>query len=407
MKKTLIFLYISLSLCLVACTEVDLCKSPTHPHHSYLDFRFHWQEGYANNHSDSMMVVAVRPKNVLRYDFRVTSQESNNKGVMLSPIEERLNDEYIDESGNVQKSNNDKLWVRPGIYKFVAFGIESESYENCYVTTNVNEDDEQVNTDYSDLLITYRSYKSDAPEVTGKYGEWKSYNTYSDYISSFANPVYMDHLNYIDVPVIEEKDGNVRLDFSPFPITQHVTFQLEIEKEDGVVVDSIIAEISGVPAVMELSTALLRPDKSYKMLFKMNYPALESKEDSLKTTSLSCTGDIETTGIIRSASGDLQTGPGILSLAVYSHVLKENVVGLPPRSFYKVFYAGINLYNTLSTTKVLEWDEEKGKYKQVGREIVLEIGQVLKLNKDRIVNGGSDDSGVDNWFDGENLILDI
>lgn len=393
----------------VACTEVELCKYVVHPHHSYLDFCFHWDEDYAENHSDSMMVIAVRPMNVMRYDFRVTAKETGNKGIMLSPDEERMKEnDYEGEDGKIHQSTNDVLWVRPGIYKFVAFAIESEAYEDCFeVTDFINDETNEVNTDFSDLLITYRSFKVNDKAVTGKYGDWKSYNTYSDYISSFVNPVYMDHLNYIDVPIADEASNAVRLDFSPQPITQHVMFRMQIEKEEGVMVDSIIAEISGIPAAMELSTGLLRPEKSYKMLFKMGYPSLANREDSLHVSPLVCSGELETTGIVRSANESLQTGPGILSLAVYTHVLRKGVDGLSDRAFQKVFYAGINLFHTLTQTKLLEWDEEQAKYKQVCREAILDIGDILKIDQDRIVNGGSDNTGMDRWFDGENIILDI
>ena len=81
--------------------------------------------------------------------------------------------------------------------------------------------------------------------------------------------------------------------------------------------------------------------------------------------------------------------------------------GLSDRAFQKVFYAGINLFHTLTQTKLLEWDEEQAKYKQVCREAILDIGDILKIDQDRIVNGGSDNTGMDRWFDGENIILDI
>lgn len=72
---------------LVSCTEVDLCRE-AHPHHSYLDFRFNWKEEYKDAHGDSMRIIAVRPVNIMRYEFRVTAQEEDNVGVMLSPEEE-------------------------------------------------------------------------------------------------------------------------------------------------------------------------------------------------------------------------------------------------------------------------------------------------------------------------------
>ena len=68
-------------LCAMAsCTEVDLCQAE-HPHRSFMDFRFHWKEEYQGNRPDSMGVIAVRPVNILRYEFRITAEESHNNGI--------------------------------------------------------------------------------------------------------------------------------------------------------------------------------------------------------------------------------------------------------------------------------------------------------------------------------------
>ena len=76
-------------LCAMAsCTEVDLCQAE-HPHRSFMDFRFHWKEEYQGNRPDSMGVIAVRPVNILRYEFRITAEESHNNGILMQPETER------------------------------------------------------------------------------------------------------------------------------------------------------------------------------------------------------------------------------------------------------------------------------------------------------------------------------
>lgn len=47
-----------------------------------MDFRFHWKEEYQGNRPDSMGVIAVRPVNILRYEFRITAEESHNNGIL-------------------------------------------------------------------------------------------------------------------------------------------------------------------------------------------------------------------------------------------------------------------------------------------------------------------------------------
>lgn len=386
---------------LSACTEVDLCDAGSHPHRTLLDFRYHWDKKYEGLRTDSMRVVAVRPVNLMRYEFRVSANEQGNKGIMLSPETERMEEVgSVDSSGLVHE--NDCLWVRSGNYKFVTYTVDHD-----WVWDERKEEDSVTSADMSDLVVSYKPFQVDDPRLTGIFGSWKTYNTYSDYVLSGMKPLFFGRADYIDVPVVAERETSLPIHFTPVPVTQHLQFAFTIEKEEGIVVDSITAEIAGVSASMQLATGLVRPEKSYKMLFKMGYPALSSRADSAQAVALDCKGEVDVIGLVRSAAPELRTGPGILQIAVYSHVKTEATDALPPLNLYKIFYAGINLFHTLSETKLLEWEEEEEMYSQTCHEAVLEIGAVLKISKDAVLNGGSGSTGLDEWFVGDDIDLDV
>lgn len=395
---------------MAACTEVELCYVENHPHRTLLDFRYHWDE-YAEDRTDSMKVVAVRPVNLFRYEFRVSAEEQGNKGVLLSPLEERQEELVVGEDGFAHASGNDCLWVRPGNYKFVTYTMDSDVVMDGTVVPDSSSEasggEASFATDFSDLVVAYKSFKVNDPNVKNVFGDWISYNTYTDYVSGSKSRIFAGHVDYVDVPITATGQDTMTVEFTPKPVTQHVVFRFAIEKEAGIVVDSITAEIAGIPASLELTTGLVNSEKSYKMLFKTFYPALSSREDSAQAVRLDCSGEVDVTGIVRSVSEDMRTGPGILQLAVYSHVTTEATDVLPSLTLQKVFYAGINLYNTLSATQLLDWDESAGKYRQTCYEAELEIGSVLKLSKDRILNGGSGSTGLDEWFAGDEIDLDI
>lgn len=397
-------LLMGLSFLSQSCMEVELCDTDLHPHRTVLDFRYHWAENYQLQKTDSMKVVAIRPVNILRYEFKVTSKAEGNQGNLISPEGERQSWIY-DVSDGQNRWKNDYLWVRPGNYKFVSYTVDSGMMGDGLIGSQ--EDENAVVADFSDLYFSYRPFKVTDSQIKDVFGSWKTHNTYTDYVSGKVKPVFFAQADYVDIPMVQDLAQTAVIDFFPKPVTQHVSFGFILEKEAGIVVDSVTAEIAGVPATIELATGLLHPEKTYKMLFRMYYPALQNREDSAQASRLECHGNVDLTGIIRSVSENMQTGPGILQLAVYSHVTEEADGNMPSRTFQKIFYAGINLFYTLTENKLLEWEEDEGKYSQTCHEAAIEIGDVLKLSKDKVLDGGSGSTGLDKWFDGEDIDLDI
>ncbi len=402
MKTTGWIICFGACLFLTACLDVELCYNDRHPHRTALDFRYIWDEEYKIFRTDSMRVVAIRPSNLLRYEFRVTSAERGNKGVMLAPLSERQA-----ENGETKPvSVNDCLCIRSGNYKFVTYTSDTRLVNDGFGIEPIGSGEDMA-TDFSDICVSYKPVKVDDPQLTARFGSWKTYNIYTDYVSGLVRPIFFDHVDYLDVPVVQEADDSLTVVFHPYPVTQHVSFVFSMEKENGIVVDSVTAEISGVPSKIALATGLVDAKKSYKMLFKASYPSLATYEDSLRATSLECQGEVDVIGIVRSVNEKMQTGPGILQLAVYSHVRKETDGLIPSRTFQKIFYAGINMFHTLSDNPSLKWNDAEGMYRQVNHEVGLHIGSVLKLSKDKVLNGGSGETGFDEWFEGDKIDLDI
>ena len=301
-------------LCAMAsCTEVDLCQAE-HPHRSFMDFRFHWKEEYQGNRPDSMGVIAVRPVNILRYEFRITAEESHNNGILMQPETERQ-----PSADTLAPAGTHNLWVRSGEYNFATFGWDEGELVDAIDIVDAQGDAATLGSGLTPLYLTYRHYPVDDPKVTGAYGEWKDYNAYSDFISSEGVPVFYARVDHVSVPLAKEGTGQVVVDFTPEPLTQDVSFVFHIEKTADVVVDSLTAEISGIPSTMELTTGLILAQKTYKLLFRPTYAALPSAADSASAEALRCEASVNIPGIVRSHTEDMVTGPGILQIAIYTH----------------------------------------------------------------------------------------
>ena len=374
-------------LCAMAsCTEVDLCQAE-HPHRSFMDFRFHWKEEYQGNRPDSMGVIAVRPVNILRYEFRITAEESHNNGILMQPETERQ-----PSADTLAPAGTHNLWVRSGEYNFATFGWDEGELVDATDIVDAQGDAATLGSGLTPLYLTYRHYPVDDPKVAGAYGEWKDYNAYSDFISSEGVPVFYARVDHVSVPLAQEGTGQVVVDFTPEPLTQDVSFVFHIEKTADVVVDSLTAEISGIPSTMELTTGLILAQKTYKLLFRPTYAALPSAADSASAEALRCEAyDLAET--IRDKKDEYDFSP-------YEEEGRQ-------RKAAKVFHAGINLYHTLKERKSLQWDEEENGYRQASRSITVEIGSPLNIDKDGILNGGSTSTGLDQWIPGETFEIEV
>lgn len=384
-----------------ACTEVDLCYSG-HPHRSTLDFRFHWPEEYAGNRPDSMRVVAVRPINLLRYEFVVSAEAEKNGGQLLFPDEERQPlVETADDGTVLPPTGNDNLWVRSGEYNFAAFGWDAELFESDVDMLSDDGETAAAEGVQAPVYLSYRHYAVDSPELTARYGTWKDYNAYSEYILGGGMPIYYANVERVAVPVSRQETPTVTVDFTPYTMTQKVSFVFHLEKTPDVMVDSLVAEIAGVPAVIDLTSGLVKADTTYKMLFRADYPALPAQADSLTATTLQCEGTVNVTGVVRSYNEDMLTGPGILQIAVYARCEDNG------RQVYKVFHAGINLYNTLRQMELLDYDEATGCYRQTCREAVIDVDAVLHIDRDKVTGSGSASTGLDYWLPGETIVVEV
>ena len=196
-------------LCAMAsCTEVDLCQAE-HPHRSFMDFRFHWKEEYQGNRPDSMGVIAVRPVNILRYEFRITAEESHNNGILMQPETERQ-----PSADTLAPAGTHNLWVRSGEYNFATFGWDEGELVDAIDIVDAQGDAATLGSGLTPLYLTYRHYPVDDPKVTGAYGEWKDYNAYSDFISSEGVPVFYARVDHVSVPLAKEGTGQVVVDRS-------------------------------------------------------------------------------------------------------------------------------------------------------------------------------------------------
>ena len=395
----------SLLLCMFACTtEVDICMNDSHLHLAEVDLSYDLSKFPEEERAllpDSMIVVAYRVVRSWKCSFMtsVVDGESSGRYIYNKPYGD------ISELGNAVLKNrtasggadeSERLFVKRGEYRFITFNntLTDEMFENIPTSGWFRTDGVIDSVIYNkEIELFYRSHnlKSDLVEKYGK--SWVDFNPYTTYIARSNSPVYFQ---YSDVFSLDDtRKNDVTLAFEKK--TQDFEIRFSINR-DSVVVDKIIAEMAGVPRGMNLMTGKLDFSKTYKTLFEVHEAEITGDTWSGVTK---YAGNISVMGLVSSNSPELNTGPGIMQLAIYTYTYNNK-----GQKRSKIFHVGINMYNTMNRYGyVLAGSDEK---------IVLEIEHELNIKKNDIYAGGNNgaddsesDSGIDHWIIRENLDIDI
>ncbi len=422
MKSKVIHLYIKVCrtalamLCVVSlfsCVKVELCMEEEHPHTGNVKIEYHWPEEIDDARPDSMLVLVNRIVNTRRVGY-VTDAESSVGGRYHFGKVYR-NDDAIATDGQ----DKYPLIVNAGEYQIFAFNKDVVDYR----FDNLDEygDGRHLTTvGLHDLGISYVSHELTDPRL-GVYGrDWVDFNPYAKYVATDVEPIYRA-VNKHDEATQEytfnvRADKDVEVDLYPKKITQDITFAFPIYTDpDGkVTIDSIIAEISGIPCKMLIYTGEILVDTTYKMLFKVDVDKdnvkdvilkVEEKGDTVEKTfrQLDCMSTISVLGLIPNEDPAYRTGAGILQLCIYSHTI--DMAGEVRR---KALYAKINMYNAIRRAHLLIRDEQgriiqnPGTYDELPFEKTLRIeNSRLIITRNLILDIYDDYNSLDTWIKGE------
>ncbi len=391
---------LSALLCILSCTtEVDICMEDSHLHLTEVEISYDLTGIPESSVPDSMIVVAYR---VLRswkcsYMTPCTEETSMGRYIYNRPYPETADVENkvaatrdaVSQGGT---ETGERFYVKRGDYRFITFNntltditfdvmFERNSKTNWFAQDGVI--DSVISNKAIELY--YKGYHR-KDEVMSKYGKsWLDFNPYTDYIARSNSPIYFQ---FSDMYNLEDGKKN-HVTLACDKKTQDFEIRFSINR-DSVIVEKIIAEMSGIPCGMNLITGKLDFRKTYKAFFDVH--DISGTADVWEANS-TYSGEISVMGLVSSNSKELDTGPGILQLAIYTYTENNG------RRKSKVFHVGINMYNTMRKYGyVLAGSDEK---------IVLEIERELNLKKDEIIESEETDTTIDYWIIREDIHVDI
>ena len=422
-------LYIFLmTLSAVGCgTDVDLCYEGNHPHRGQIQCFYHW--GDQRPWPDSMYVLANRIIGQWKSSMVVGTNTVPSTGFYLNTDFERtsfsdkdflqlldslgIGDQYLIEYAGYDFST-DKFAIRNGEYKFLTFSMDTTEliYNNVREYMMAPASERRV---LQDLTVEYKTYNKDhnKGELRSLIAGWTDYNPYADYIQPEMLPVFFDTTQVVSIGT----NQLVPLHFNPQPLTQNIDIYFNIKKDmraTPFVIDSVRAEVSGIPRSVNLSNGYLDIEHTVKMMFRMSMcspfnlsatPPYETPRltDNLQNTQIGCHANIDVTSVVRNISSEVYTGPGIIQIMVWTHAIDPET-GLVNR---KKMQGKINIYNTLEQSKLLKPTPD-GSYmvrSQSHGNIVIHAN--VEIDGSKILRGSDNTGGLDNWVPCDDIIVDI
>lgn len=456
MRQLLGMFLLTLTLCL-SCTDAELCYQPNHPHRADAKFSFDW--GSYQEIPDSMLVICNRVVNLWKAAAVVNSQTNIGHFIFNAPrvpaeetpappsegeeTDTPTEGEETDTPAPATRAatsspESDRFSLPVGTYKFVAISCDTTELDYTNVYKFLNDNTGMV---LQDVDVSYKTYGIRDKGYRGFRPGWEDNNNYgARYMQPDVFPLFYDTIAPRDLNLGE----TMRCRFTPRALTQNLDVYLTIKKKsenNPFTIDSVQAELAGIPISLNLSTGYLDITKTAKLPFRMDRYVdgqklevvkdsegkIVSSGDTHESTEIECHGNIDCTGVVYNADPEALSGPGIMQLAIYltiekkipiyqrdqngDLVLDDNgqliIIGYNTMRSAKMIQGKINLFHTLREADLLEYLAGGRYVKKKVDHAVLRINADVELNADNISEESNE--GMDSWVSSgsKDIIIDI
>lgn len=428
-------------LCVVSCTDPGLCYEPNHPHtsHEGISVNYEWPDGEKPAYIDSMSVLAVRIINHRKYGMVWSVDSLRGRFFFNAPpkvdpwvdpyapepepepepdpeisiiigdddeheVDSTSTDPHgstpppVIEPDDVYAVQTDHFVLNDGVYKFFTMDFDTTEvrYNNIHRYLEAPGDGLQSDSIY----MQYRTYQHGDSLLVDNTGEWTDFNPAFPYIQSNFEALYMDTLDLEDIVMGQHKE----ITFHPKRLTQQIDLNWVIHKdisEVPFVIDSVKAEISGIPSRTGLFNGHLYLAHTNKMLFDAEIVARDGglMPDDNREDSVIVHARINVLSIVNNKGDDYQTGPGFLQVIAYCHATDPD----DGRIRYRTLSGIANLYRELNEADLI-WYDPEGQYAIKNKEeAVINVKHKFRIGGKSIVSSlsGSGSGGIDVWVESD------
>ncbi len=372
-----IFAFAIVLLCLASCTFVEFSYDDVDgtPNKVNVSVSITWSSDFASEEDipEKVTVLMSRIVNEVHYvwdedRYGTVPDEEGEEGVEGEAGEEG---EESEENGTVA----DRI-VLVGDYYAIAYGFKEGTYE-IEGLENFRTDNGFGMTSIKAILPTL-----DKEDLDDRFGNMKDFNPALEFVGEAA-PLGLSVIK----PTILAGSGSGALNFQMKDRTLRLTIRLKLISGEGVQVNRIVADLSGVPREIGLMSGLVFDDKTGKIRFEMEKVSEAGAESVYEAV-------IRTAGLFPASSDSLRSGNGILRLE-----LTASCNGVS-----RSFFAGINMKREIEEAKLMQQTTDKKGYRVICNDAEITIGQTIKVSKDQIESAGDD--SLSEWFEDKDINIE-
>ena len=315
-----------------------------------------------------------------------TSQTTPARGRYIYNIIE----EPIVWPGQEKTDTIENFTIKAGEYKFIAFNGSSTEIDYEQVEEYLTHDDFKL----QDLNIRFQTYPKGNEALKTVMPFWVDYNNYANYMQPSVQSIYYDTLAVRTIA--NRQHHHLHFD-NPKRLTQRLEILFDIQKvidseQARFTVDSVFAEVAGVPYVVNMATGHLDIRSTAKTIFKANFD-----KDTETNETIHCTSNIDVPTVLPSNSENELRGPGIMQVMIFCST--KNPFDPEGERFSKRFQGIINLYHTLTDADLVQYS--------IDRQNVVKIKADLKVNGESVIKSSDGNEGLDMWIPSETLHIDM
>lgn len=352
MKKTLLLICAPVLITLFAltsCVRLSLQTSDSTADEAPVSFKIDWKGAEASSRPDSVRIAMNQTLDAVRYFYSVDSEGA-----------------FPDTTARMASFGN---------YLILAFTTEGEDYS----ITGLEGYPENATASMREFSAAVKDLPTDELNAL-RDDSTLDFNASYRFIRTPSAPLYTSTLRE---SVSDTKANEYRMEMAPLLLD--ATFRVGIDAEDGISVDKVVAEVSGVPA----SVSILSGETSLEDIARVIFQMSPSENGNYEATVL-------VPGLYPSENTKLTSGPGIFRLAVTA--TKNGVT--------KVLRPAINIGDIITSASIMQTVPSSGGQKLSRTVAEIEIPGPLKLDGESFTSGSLGE-GVEGWFDSGKFDVEI